>query len=102
MSMDVFGRLCYLLENLGGLCRSHNDGAAEQVAVFVMVLSHHTKNMIVKFYFSRSGRTIIKYFNYLRGCLEASFHVAHEAYPCRGRQHMPEVEMFQGVLRGVR
>ncbi|KAL8532204.1 hypothetical protein ACS0TY_008704 [Phlomoides rotata] len=63
MNSDCFNRLCYLLQNLGGLRSTRNVTISEQVAIFLTVLSHHTKNRVVKHSFGRSGYTISKYFN---------------------------------------
>ncbi|KAG8372448.1 hypothetical protein BUALT_Bualt12G0067300 [Buddleja alternifolia] len=63
MDRNAFGRLCYLLENVGGLISTKNVQIPEQVAYFLLVLAHHTKNRIVKNGFKRSGYTISKHFN---------------------------------------
>ncbi|KAL0385654.1 UNVERIFIED_CONTAM: hypothetical protein Sradi_2959700 [Sesamum radiatum] len=63
MSVDAFCRLCYLLEQLGGLKATRNVPIAEQVAIFLNILAHHTKNRVVKYNFKRSGRTISKHFH---------------------------------------
>ncbi|XP_057803666.1 uncharacterized protein LOC131018998 [Salvia miltiorrhiza] len=58
MSKDVFSRLCYLLEQAGGLVPTKHVGVEEKVASFLVILAHHSKNRIVKFDFRRSGNTI--------------------------------------------
>ncbi|KAL0361754.1 UNVERIFIED_CONTAM: hypothetical protein Sradi_3859900 [Sesamum radiatum] len=63
MSVDAFCRLCYLLEQLGGLKATRNVPITEQVAIFLNILAHHTKNRVVKYNFKRSGRTISKHFH---------------------------------------
>ncbi|KAL8523705.1 hypothetical protein ACS0TY_013609 [Phlomoides rotata] len=63
MNTDYFNRLCYFLRNLGGLRDTRNVSISEQVAIFLTVLSHHTKNRVIKHSFKRSGFTISKYFN---------------------------------------
>ncbi|KAG8363755.1 hypothetical protein BUALT_Bualt19G0055200 [Buddleja alternifolia] len=63
MDRNAFGRLCYLLENVGGLVSTKNVQIPEQVAYFLLVLAHHTKNRIVKNGFKRFGHTISKDFN---------------------------------------
>ncbi|KAL8506593.1 hypothetical protein ACS0TY_017481 [Phlomoides rotata] len=63
MNSDCFNRLCYLLKNLGGLRSTRNVSINEQVAIFPTILSHHTKNRVVKHTFRRSGYTISKHFN---------------------------------------
>ncbi|KAL8499763.1 hypothetical protein ACS0TY_019654 [Phlomoides rotata] len=59
MNTDCFNRLCYLLRNLGGLRDTRNVTISEQVTIFLIVLSHHTKNHVIKYSFNRSGYTII-------------------------------------------
>ncbi|KAK6152735.1 hypothetical protein DH2020_012374 [Rehmannia glutinosa] len=63
MDRNAFGRLCYLLENIGGLVRTRNVPTTEQVAIFLTVLAQHKKNRVVKFDFKRSVYTISKHFN---------------------------------------
>ncbi|KAG8380356.1 hypothetical protein BUALT_Bualt06G0007000 [Buddleja alternifolia] len=63
MSRNAFGRLCYLLENMGGLCSTKNVQVTEQVAIFLSILAHHKKNCVVKHDFKRSGYTISAHFN---------------------------------------
>ncbi|KAG8380409.1 hypothetical protein BUALT_Bualt06G0012400 [Buddleja alternifolia] len=63
MSRNAFGRLCFILENVGGLSPTKNVLVSEQVAIFLSVLAHHTKNRIVKHHFKRSGYTISTHFN---------------------------------------
>ncbi|KAL8500325.1 hypothetical protein ACS0TY_020068 [Phlomoides rotata] len=48
---------------LGGLSPTRNVTIAKQVAMFLSVLSHHTKNRIVKHSFKLSGYTVSKHFN---------------------------------------
>ncbi|KAG8374761.1 hypothetical protein BUALT_Bualt10G0029400 [Buddleja alternifolia] len=40
----IFGHLCFRLENVGGLSPTKNVLVSEQVAIFLSVLAHHTKN----------------------------------------------------------
>lgn len=61
MNRDTFGRLCYLLEHLGGLTPTKNVEVREQVAMFLNILAHHTKNVIIRKSFKRSTFTISKY-----------------------------------------
>src|SRR3954467_12342485 len=35
----------------------------EQVAMFLHILAHHSKNRVIKFLFKRSGETVSRYFN---------------------------------------
>ncbi|KAL8498207.1 hypothetical protein ACS0TY_021513 [Phlomoides rotata] len=50
-------------KNLGGLRSTRNVSINEQVAIFLIILSHHTKNRVVKPTFIRSRYTISKHFN---------------------------------------
>ncbi|KAG8377702.1 hypothetical protein BUALT_Bualt08G0060300 [Buddleja alternifolia] len=63
MSRNSFGRLRYLLENVGGLCSTKDVQITEQVAIFLFILAHHKKNVVVKHDFKRSGYTINAHFN---------------------------------------
>ncbi|XP_012850480.1 PREDICTED: uncharacterized protein LOC105970216 [Erythranthe guttata] len=58
MNTDTFSRLCYLLENVGGLVATRNVSVVEQTALFLHVLSHHEKNVIIQTNYERSGFTI--------------------------------------------
>lgn len=63
MSRDTFGRLFYLLENIGGLTPTRNIEVREQVAMCLNILAHHTKNVVIRKCFKRSTFTISKYFH---------------------------------------
>ncbi|KAL8540127.1 hypothetical protein ACS0TY_001641 [Phlomoides rotata] len=78
MKHDTFNRFCYLLRHSGGLVdgitfiRIEFKGVpgllrylsvGEQVALFLSVLSHHTKVRVVKFRFTRSAQTVHKHFH---------------------------------------
>ncbi|KAK4383716.1 hypothetical protein Sango_2749900 [Sesamum angolense] len=63
MDRNAFGRLCYMLEQSGGVRPTKNVFVPEQVAMFLSVLSHHKKNCVVKHDFTRSGRTVSKHFH---------------------------------------
>lgn len=69
MPMDTFRRLCYLLENVGGLSPSKNVSVPEQVAMFLSILSHHKKNVTLQTDFLRSGYTISTCFNRVLRCV---------------------------------
>lgn len=47
MNRDTFGRLCYLLEHFVGLDATWNLEVRESVAIFLNILAHHTKNVII-------------------------------------------------------
>lgn len=63
MSRNAFSRLCYLLENVGGLTDSRHVRIHEKVAMFLSVLGHHRKNRIVRQDFVRSGHTVSRCFH---------------------------------------
>ncbi|KAG8376055.1 hypothetical protein BUALT_Bualt09G0023800 [Buddleja alternifolia] len=63
MNRNAFGRLCYLLEHVGGLIDSRHVNIPEKVCMFLSTLAHHKKNCIVKHDFIRSGHTVSKYFH---------------------------------------
>ncbi|XP_012836506.1 PREDICTED: uncharacterized protein LOC105957126 [Erythranthe guttata] len=63
MNRQTFFRLCYLLENVGGLAPNRNVSIPEQVAIFLQILAHHTKNVVARSHFNRSGYTISIHFN---------------------------------------
>ncbi|KAH6771755.1 hypothetical protein C2S52_005529 [Perilla frutescens var. hirtella] len=63
MNRDAFARLCHLVEYSGGLKGNRNVSVSEQLAMFLSILAHHTKNQIVKKSYRRSGRTVSKHFH---------------------------------------
>lgn len=63
MSRDSFSRLVFLLENVVGLRPTRNVTVVEQVAMFLSILSHHKKNVVLQTDFKRSGYTVSKHFN---------------------------------------
>lgn len=63
MNRDTFKPLCYVLENLGGLTRSRHVEVPEQVAMFLNILAHHAKNVMIRKAFKRSTWTISKHFH---------------------------------------
>lgn len=69
MSRDSFSRLVFLLENVVGLRPTRNVTVVEQVAMFLSILSHHKKNVVLQTDFKRSGYTVSKYFNRVLLCI---------------------------------
>ncbi|KAL8509589.1 hypothetical protein ACS0TY_016713 [Phlomoides rotata] len=69
MDRGSFQKLCYLVRSIGGLKSSRNVSVEEKVAIFLSILSHHTKNRFVKFQFKRSGQTVSKHFNHVLNCI---------------------------------
>ncbi|KAG8369670.1 hypothetical protein BUALT_Bualt14G0037900 [Buddleja alternifolia] len=63
MDMSTFGRLCYLLQHVGGFRDSKYVRIDEKVCFFLSVLSHHKKNRTIKFNHVQSGHTVSFYFN---------------------------------------
>lgn len=63
MAINSFKRLCFLLENLGGLSSTKHVSVYEQVMMFLTVLSHQKQNVTLQTDFKRSGHTISVYFN---------------------------------------
>ncbi|XP_042013445.1 uncharacterized protein LOC121761829 isoform X2 [Salvia splendens] len=58
MDRNAFGRLCSLFRQLGNLRDRRFVYIEEQVAIFISILAHHTKNRRTGFHFLRSGETI--------------------------------------------
>ncbi|KAL8505780.1 hypothetical protein ACS0TY_016845 [Phlomoides rotata] len=63
MDRATFHKLCFILQSVCGLKSSRRVCVPEKVAMFLSILSHHTKNKCVKFAFKRSGQTISKHFH---------------------------------------
>lgn len=74
MHRPTFDNLCSLLTNVGGLKPSKNMLIDEQVAIFLHILAHDTKNRVIQHNYSRSGETISRYFN---SVLNAMMRVGH-------------------------
>ncbi|KAL8534205.1 hypothetical protein ACS0TY_010273 [Phlomoides rotata] len=71
LNWEAFNRLCYLLRHMGRLVDGRYVTVGEQVALFLSVLSLHSKVRVVRFHFKRSGQTIHTYFhNVLRAVLK--------------------------------
>ncbi|CAH9095133.1 unnamed protein product, partial [Cuscuta epithymum] len=63
MSRAAFFKLCDMLVTKGGLRPTRHLIVEEQVAIFLLVLSHHHKNRTLITDFQRSGRTLSKCFS---------------------------------------
>lgn len=65
LRMDIrsFRLLCGLLRTEGKLKEDGLISIEEQVAMFLYILAHHSKNRVIGFLFSRSGQTVSSYFN---------------------------------------
>ncbi|KAI8551526.1 hypothetical protein RHMOL_Rhmol06G0193800 [Rhododendron molle] len=62
VNRHTFLRLCWLVRGVG-LTDSRNVCLEERVAIFLWVLSHHTKQKRTKYQFYRSTKTISRHFN---------------------------------------
>ncbi|KAL0427176.1 UNVERIFIED_CONTAM: hypothetical protein Slati_2892400 [Sesamum latifolium] len=69
MDRNVFDHLCCLLEQSGGIKTTKNVSVAEQVVMFLSIISHHKKNCVVKHDFIRFGRTVSKHKHFHSLCL---------------------------------
>ncbi|KAL8515262.1 hypothetical protein ACS0TY_014101 [Phlomoides rotata] len=65
MDRATFHKLCFILRSVCGLKSSRRVCVSKKVAMFLSILSHHTKNRCVKFAFKRSGETVSKHFHSL-------------------------------------
>ncbi|KAL8458193.1 hypothetical protein ACS0TY_035911 [Phlomoides rotata] len=63
MNRDTFNHFCYLLRHSGGLVGGRYVSVGEQVAIFLIVLSHHSKVRVVNFFFKRSSHTVHQHFH---------------------------------------
>ncbi|XP_057720225.1 uncharacterized protein LOC130934701 [Arachis stenosperma] len=69
MSLNAFANLCELLQVQGGLDDDGHVGIGEQVATFLIILAHHTKNRSVQVRFYRSDETVSRYFHKVLGSI---------------------------------
>lgn len=69
MPIQCFHRLCFLLENIGGLRPSKHVSVVEKVCMFLSILSHHKKNVTLQTDFKRSGHTVSVHFNHVLNCV---------------------------------
>ncbi|KAL8530867.1 hypothetical protein ACS0TY_007772 [Phlomoides rotata] len=63
MDRAAFHKLCFILQSVCGLKCSRRVSVSENVAMFLSILAHHTKNRCVKFAFKWSGQTVSKHFH---------------------------------------
>ncbi|KAI3708867.1 hypothetical protein L2E82_38396 [Cichorium intybus] len=69
MDRNAFAVLCQLLQTRGGLLDDGFVSIEEQVAIFLNILAHHTKNRSIQVRFYRSGETISRYVHRVLGAL---------------------------------
>ncbi|XP_073121705.1 uncharacterized protein [Henckelia pumila] len=63
MNRNEFGRLCFLLINVGGLVDLRYVWVEKKVAMFLSILAHHKKNCVIGHDYIRSGQTISAHFH---------------------------------------
>ncbi|MFQ6622633.1 hypothetical protein Gotur_001906 [Gossypium turneri] len=63
MNRFSFFKLCEMLQTLGGLKSSKNMLVDEQVAMFLHIIFHHLKNLVIKHHFNRFGETVSRSFH---------------------------------------
>jgi hypothetical protein len=61
MCRNAFGRLCHILRERGGLVEDGKVTIEEQVAIFLNIMAHHTKNRTIQVRLYRSGETVSRY-----------------------------------------
>ncbi|KAL8503157.1 hypothetical protein ACS0TY_022049 [Phlomoides rotata] len=99
LNREAFNRLCYLLRHMGKLVDGRYVTVDEQVALFLSVLSHHSKVRVVKFSFKRSGQTIHTYFhNVLRAVLKLHEVLLAKPSPVTDDCTHPSWKHFKGCL----
>ncbi|KAL8471310.1 hypothetical protein ACS0TY_028821 [Phlomoides rotata] len=100
LNREAFNRLCYLLRHMGGLVDGRYVTVGEQVALFLSVLSHHSKVRVVRFHFKRSGQTIHTYFhNVLRAVLKLHEVLLAKSSPVTDESTYPSWKHFKYVDR---
>ncbi|KAG6418148.1 hypothetical protein SASPL_120347 [Salvia splendens] len=104
MDRNTFGRLCILLRERTSLIDGRWVTVEEQVAMFLCVLAHHSKNRIVGFNFRRHYGKHVKSFIWCddyqirtRGATERVTSGAREVYVDR-LLHIHVVFMFMAVV----
>ncbi|KAL8494052.1 hypothetical protein ACS0TY_025017 [Phlomoides rotata] len=99
VNRSTFNRLCYLLRHSGGLADGRYVTVGEQVALFLSVLSHHSKVRVLKFNFKRSGQTIHTHFhNVLRVVLKLHSILLATPTPVDDDCTHPRWKHFKGCL----
>ncbi|KAL8487192.1 hypothetical protein ACS0TY_023746 [Phlomoides rotata] len=99
MDRTAFSRLCILLQDLGGLRNSKYVNVQEKVAIFLSILTHHTKNRSIKFQFKRSGQTVSKHFHsVLQSVLKLHSIFLVQPEPVPDDSEDPKWQNFKGCL----
>ncbi|XP_016199600.1 uncharacterized protein LOC107640603 [Arachis ipaensis] len=99
MNLNAFATLCELLQVQGGLDEDGHVGIGEQVATFLIILAHHTKNRSIQVRFYRYGETISRYFHkVLRSVLRVQSILFAKADPVSEDCVDPRWKWFKGCL----
>ena len=72
VNRKIFGIICEILKEIGGLSRTKNMSLEEIVAMFMYTLAHHKKNRSIAYYFIRSRETDSSIQLMFEGCTQAS------------------------------
>jgi len=60
MDIDVFHKLCDMLQVIGGLLHTRHMCVKELVAIFLHILAHHVKNRMISRHFSNVLLAVLK------------------------------------------
>ena len=82
LNRDAFTKLCRMLKEMGGLRDTVHMLIDEQVAMFLHLLAHHVKNMIMRGRFNRSAEVISRHFHrVLNALLRLQGHLYNKPKP---------------------
>ena len=96
MDRHTFFVFCSMLRTVGKLDDSKHVPLEEQVALFLNILAHHTKNRIVHSAFKRSGWTISEYFNkVLKGVMRLQSVLLKKPTPVEGNSRDERWKWFK-------
>ncbi|KAL8465833.1 hypothetical protein ACS0TY_035083 [Phlomoides rotata] len=99
MNRDTFNHFCYLLRHSGGLVDGRYVSVGEQVAIFLIVLSHHSKVRVVNVFFKRSSHTVHQHFhNVLTAILNLHGILLASPTPVDDECTHPRWKHFKGCL----
>ncbi|VVA31425.1 PREDICTED: ALP1 [Prunus dulcis] len=99
MDRQSFHKLCQILVTRGQLRPTRNVSVEEMIAMFLHILAHHIKNRTIKYNFSRSGRTISKYFHeYLKAMIRCQKDFWKTLEPILENSTDPKWKWFKNCL----
>ncbi|KAL8546215.1 hypothetical protein ACS0TY_006071 [Phlomoides rotata] len=102
MNRDIFNQFYYLLRHSRGLVDGRYVSVADQVAIFLNVLSHHSKVRIVKLCFKHNSLTVHRRFhNVLRAVLNLHDILLAIPTPVNDDCSHPRWEDFKGCLSAL-